>query len=414
MNRWKRVSDMKCKRTPGICCIFAFILLIAGTVHVRAQTQQKRNRGEGFYKCISANTPGHGDIWVTGRAIGFIWDDDPDDAARAKILDFIEADIDIGLYDIFCVSVQSRPFYPVHRFEPGWVGGMLKATIPDNKDLRLNGFGMSIRYNYNMIKDPKHSLGGFRNGGTGFMPEGFMVEGSTVEAKFLYDLDVIAKISALPFKLLFNAGVRVPFDREYLPYSQYLLDVGLAYVGVGADFFVEYSIEGFVNKSMDPKQFRFDWGGWGGEKVWEVAFSENPMFVTPGVRIRYENGVCLSLAVPVLLSLNQGSSMGEVGNDVYKYTDEMDRGVTDGFDPWFAKWKIAGSLSFPLRSTITSAEMMRNFLMMKNRKQQKRIDIDNRLQNLENKAPSQADEDADRQKRLEEIRKRREQMQSDE
>jgi hypothetical protein len=44
--------------------------------------------------------------------------------------------------------------------------------------------------------------------------------------------------------------------------------------------------------------------------------------------------------------------------------------------------KSSGNFRFPLRYKLTSAEMMRNFLLLKNTKQQNRLDIDNRLMKL--------------------------------
>jgi hypothetical protein len=64
---------------------------------------------------------------------------------------------------------------------------------------------------------------------------------------------------------------------------------------------------------------------------------------------------------------------------------------------------------------MTSAEMMRNFLLLKNTKQQNRLDIDNRLRNFEQSTTPEATEGADdEQKRLEEIKKRKEEMQKQE
>jgi hypothetical protein len=71
-----------------------------------------------------------------------------------------------------------------------------------------------------------------------------------------------------------------------------------------------------------------------------------------------------------------------------------------------------GTLSFPLHYHMTSAEMMRNFLLLKNIKQQNRLDIDDRLRNFERSTTAEPEDDAE--ERLEEIKKRKEEMQKQE
>jgi hypothetical protein len=97
--------------------------------------------------------------------------------------------------------------------------------------------------------------------------------------------------------------------------------------------------------------------------------------------------------------------------DLFPY--EVSHGIKDPFDPWFVKWKIVAMLSFPLKYKLTSAEMMRNFLLLKNMKQQNRLDIDNRLKDFKQPVvpgPA-ADTTNDAEKRLREIQKRKEEMQ---
>ena len=150
----------------------------------------------------------------------------------------------------------------------------------------------------------------------------------------------------------------------------------------------------------------------------EVHFWENPMYVSLGGRIRYDNGVTLFACVPFLVSSNVGSAMTTADKVLLnqsrepgsKYYDENKRGLTDPFDPWFAKWKIVGELSIPVFYRQTGSEMMRNFLLLKNRKEGKKIDIDQRLKQVESRGDSLQNDRSDAQRRLEEIRKRREQI----
>jgi hypothetical protein len=165
---------------------------------------------------------------------------------------------------------------------------------------------------------------------------------------------------------------------------------------------------------MQPKKFTFDINGDGIVDVWEVAFMENPMFITPGGRIRYQNGVTLFCCVPLLLSQNVGSDMTmKSENAIHEnFPLESARGITMGFDPWYTKWKIVAAISFPLIFRQTSAEMIRNFTLLKNQKSATRIDIDERLKAMNSGAPidTVAQEQKDNKRRLDEIKKAREQI----
>jgi len=135
-----------------------------------------------------------------------------------------------------------------------------------------------------------------------------------------------------------------------------------------------------------------------------VYFSENLMYLTLGGNVRYDNGCVLSVSVPLLVSKNSESRMRvEDLVELHRnsrsemFSDEKRRGIKDPFDPWFVKWKIAGSITFPLRFRMTSTELMRNYLLFKNRKDQRRIDIDKKI-------------GAEEENRLQKIKKRKEEI----
>jgi hypothetical protein len=209
-----------------------------------------------------------------------------------------------------------------------------------------------------------------------------------------------------------NTGMRIPFKKAQYVVAQYLFSTGVLYTDLGFDFFAEYSLEAF-NNVFKPKAII----NLGHPKT-EIRFSENPMYFTLGGRVRYENGVTLFACVPFLLSANAGSAMTSADRILLnqarspgdKFYDEHSRGISDPFDPWFAKWKIIGAVSFPLFYKQTGSEMMRNFLLLKNRKEKQKIDIDERLRRFEAGADSLKTNEADRKRRLEEIQKRRDQM----
>ncbi len=378
------------------------------------QSDYKRSRGEGFYRCESVNTVGSGNTWIQFRALGFLWDSEKDSKGLPEPFAFPELKAEVGIKNISSVYLASRMLdYSWHY---AWLSFGSKFTFLKNKDLRFQNVGMKIEYRHRFNSFLGTSIAGYRNSaGTGFTPEGFVVQGGNLSIMALYDLDFIAKFSWLPLKVSTNIGARIPFDREFTDYSQYLINFGIAYVGLGADVFIEYSLEAFGNSSTDPKKFSFSWPGWGGRfKTWEVAFSENPMYLTLGGRVRYPNGFVLYGAVPLLISQNKGSTISDVGNDLaVKFPDEAARGITDGFDPWYTKWKIIVDISFPIRFRQTGAEMRRSFLLLKNKKGKKKIDIDKRL-NLEKNKSEEEKKEEDKKRRLDSIKKRREEIESSE
>ncbi len=385
------------------------------------QTHLRRSRAEGFYACESANTPGHLNIWGETMLSAFIWDSERDSAtgrpASPVPQGYIHTRINAGLFDIGAIEafLQAPTFLRGSSPGIGVGGGALKITTPNNADLRFIGGGLVATYRYSMLKE-MNSLGGYRQGGTGFSPAGIYTEGPAIEVKALMDCDFLPKISNLPLKCMVNAGVRVPVDNQWRTFSQYLFSAGIAYAGLSFDAFVEYALEAFFNTDFEPKQFTYDWG-WGSAKTWEVAFSENPMHLVFGGRYRYDSGVNLSLYVPLLISANVGSTMEHSGGVIRdKFPEESKRGVTDGFDPWFAQWQVILRLGIPLRYRQTAAEMRRNFLLMKNRRGGAKIDIEKRLQMLEekNEDSENARDSKDAQRRLEEIRKRREELKQSE
>ena len=409
-------------RRGGECAVMAAMLLFAWTALVTqpfGQTEMKRNRGESYYRCLTSNTAGSGNLWLSLSGIGHVWDDSPTKSDLPKegfwmsnFRAFPETRIQAGLLDFAMVSVEARPL-SWHFAVPGWASGDLKLTWPNNKNLRLWGFGLDCKYLYNFINTTP-TLGGY----IGFMPEGYVALGSVIETKLLCDVDLISKITVLPLRIVLNLGIRNPLDSALSNNYQFLGDVGLVYSGYDFDFFTAFSIEAF-NNFTEPKLFVQKETA--GEKRFLVWFRENPMYLILGGNVRYPNGMTLSVSAPLLLSMNVESKMSRGDQkmldnrraDLFPY--EVAHGIRDPFDPWFVKWKIAGSFSFPIRYKMTSAEMMRNFLLLKNVKQQNRLDIDNRLRNFEQTTTPEAQEGADdEQKRLEEIKKRKEEMQKQE
>jgi hypothetical protein len=388
------------------------LLLCAGfTAAVFSQFEMKRERGESFYRCISSNTMGSGNIWLSVTSVGHVWDDVPLKQNRSEgfwvsnIRAFPEAKVSGGLFDFAMLSVESR-LVANGSVIPGWVSSDLKLTWPNNKNLRLFGFGLDAKYLYNNINS-KPSLGGY----IGFIPEGYVAKGGVFEGRLLFDVDMISKITILPLRFILNLGFRQPLEAIYAKNYQFLGDAGIVFSGYDYDFFAAYSVEAF-NNFLRPRPFTQHTPS--GDKKFLVWFSENPMYLILGGNVRYPNGITLSVTLPLLTSVNVESKMSRTDltylnrnrSDLFPY--EVAHGIKDPFDPWFVKWKVVGTVTFPLRFTMTGAETMRNFLLLKNTRQENRIDIDDRLRNFERRTTAEPEDDTD--KRLEEIKKRKEEM----
>lgn len=341
---------------------------------------QKRNRGESFYNCLNSNTSGHGNIWISLSATGHVWDDSPvtldSNSVKGKWISNVRAFPEVrahaGLFDIASLSLESRILG--NFWNPGWISIGCKLTTPNNKELRIHGYALDIKYNYQFIENGP-TLGGY----TGFMPEGFVSKGHTLESRLIYELDLLPLISNLPLRFIVNSGLRIPLRQDRRDFKQFLTDIAVVYSGYGFDFYTAYSLEAFNNLTK-PAVLKTDT-----YKKIAVFFPENLMCLTFGGKLRYDNGVVLAVSTPILLSTNRESKMTvKDHSDLHRhrsdlFPQEVNLGIKDPFDPWFVKWKIVGSISFPIRYSMTSSELMRNFLLLKNRKQDKKIDIDNRL-----------------------------------
>jgi len=362
----------------------------------------KTERGEGLYITEDPNVAGSGNIWASFNATGFLWDTDENSQQPEKYA-FPEIKAICGIKNLSEIYIASRFLSYGWKFD--WASIGTKFTFGNNKKLTMNKFGIKAEYKYRFLKEFHSSIAGFQDSkGTGFVPEGFIVRGNIITLMGLYSFDVIAKRSTLPLKLFANIGTRIFANSNYYNYSQYLIRTGISLGGLGWSVFAEYSLDAFLNRSTEPKKFSFDWN-WGSTKTWEVAFSENPMYLTLGGKIRYENGAVISMAIPFLLSFNRGSDITyKSPNKIHTdFPDEAARGINDAFDPWFAKWKIVLAISYPFRYKQTSSELKRTFLIMKNKKKNKRIDLESQMN-------SEGDTKKQDTKRLEEIRNRQKKL----
>lgn len=402
---------MKIKNYKSTIFIIAGLFLFGANGTASAS---KRDRGIGLYNVMSANTTGKGNVWLEGKGTGFIWDN------GSKLFLFPDLDLSWGALNFLELKINSRLLS--YTWRPHNISGEIKLTIPNNRKIRFWGLGLSAKYNKCLLKDIKPSNGGIRHGATGFYPEGFNFGAGTREIVVANEFDLTAITSYLPFTFYLNNGYAMSNDPAFTKYNQYLLGIGTEFKLFMVDFFLEYTLRSFhniysfkifqnlkepviVNLPLSPVP-----------KKYAVWFTENPMFITPGARIHYKNGIRLWGAVSISLKKDKGATNSDKGAanisrlEGYNTSDlTADKyPVTDGFTPFYTDWMLKGGISLPLRYRKPSSEMYRDFILKKNVKAKKRIDVDEELENKKkkDKKKQQQEEDLKRLKEIEERKKK--------
>ncbi len=393
----------------------ACIIVLLFIVPITSQEVFKLSSGEGLAFCDNANTHNRGDIWLSGFGRGFYWDNPDGKKGGFPLKIFPSGSLDIGILRYWDASFSTELLSYGFKI-PGNFRVKSKITLPNNNKLRLIGLALSGSYTYNFLKDYS-SIGGYRNIIAGFSPEGIMYSGGSFELRAISDVEFIKWKSFLPLKFYINIGYRssmqdMPGAVNYngsilLPdpkrYAQYIFFSGLEYKGLETDFFVEFYAEAF--NSIKELQ-TIVWIG--GEKVSKFPYylSENPMYLTPGMRIKYSNGVMLMAALPILLSKEKGLTSTSVKNNELTPSDKA-QGWTDGFSPFYANWKVTAKMSIPLHLTMSNAEMIRRFLLMKNRSKKQTMDID---EAIDKKDKKKNENKTDEEKMKDDIDKRKQEM----
>ncbi len=359
----------------------------------------KRERGDNLYQTISANTMGKGNLWLSAQLMGFIWDNSltaKQGGGQLKIFPSLE-----GRYGIF-QFLQAR-FYSrllSYGFQPGYVGAELKTTIPNNMAIRFLGLGLAVQYERGLLTEFS-SIGGTRFGATGFSPEGLIYESGSTNFILAADFDFLALSSYTPLTLYANAGYALPNDGAYSQLGQFLMRTGIEYKGIGADFFTEFWMNA-LNNFREP----FLVENLPHPRRYFVHFSENAWFITAGARMRYESGLTtfanISLRPKALVSDPgapiEADRLGEAAVQSMENSTE----VNAGFSPFYADWMLQGGIAYPIRYAQPSSEIYRGFLLKKNEKRKKVIDIDEKV-----KASGTNAEEEESKKRLEQIEERK-------
>jgi len=366
----------------------AIVLAVAALLFGQGVESTKMISGTGLYWCEDASTIGKGNIIGSAFGRGFKWDE-----GSFRIFPCIGGEY--GILPWLDVSLSSE-ILTYGWSIPGDIRLKVKAGLPLENRLRLFNGGISATY-INNLNTSFPSNGWRIEGDLGFSPEGLRYVGSFMDLMFIGDADIIAWKSFLPLKAYLNVGWRVPFSTKLDGYYQTLIRTGICYKGLITDFFIEYSLEAFQG-FKGYREINFSKGSTSNYRF-PYYFSENPMYITPGFRMKYSTGASITISIPVLISQEQGYPSGSTTTDVKNQT-----GLTDGFSPFYADWKLTARLDFPFRYTPVNAEIVRKFILLKSRKTKQTIDIDEQLKK-DDTAPKSEEE-----KLQQDLDKKREEM----
>ncbi len=360
-----------------IIILTAFIACAYG----QATESIKLVSGNGLYWCEEAATRGKGNIIGSFYGRGFIWDDD----SPFRLFPSISGEY--GILSWLDVSLSTEIITYMWSV-PGEIRLKVKTAPPLENRLRLFNGALSLSYAHNFNKE--FPSNGWRYvGDLGFSPEGLRYVGGFIDIMTLGDAELIAWKSFLPLKVYLNAGFRIPTSTDLDNYWQMRLFTGVCYKGLITDFFLEYSLEaleGFKGyRVIEFKRSNI------GDFSFPYYFSENPMYITPGFRMKYASGASITVALPILVSQEQGYTASSVRTGEIERTGAKEKGITDGFSPFYADWKLTARLDFPFRYTPVNAEIVRKFMLLKNRKGGGTIDIDEKLKSKSNTTENDED-----------------------
>jgi hypothetical protein len=349
--------------------------------------------GDGLYFCENSTTFGKRNIWLNLHGRGFYWDDPDPGTGGMPVKIFPCAGADMGLLS-FIDAGASMEVLSYGFTVPGNLKVRTKITTPFNKRIRPLGAALSCTYTLGLL-DHYPSLGGYRNRDIGFYAEGIYIAKNQLEFKFIGDIDFIRLVEFLPFKIYVNIGYRMPVNRDYDFYDQYLFTAGLEYKGLTTDYFVEGHME--VLRGPDGQNWikngfydritvsMLDRNGY--PKIFPYHFNENPMYVSPGIRLKYKNGIAVCVAAPILLSREVGFTIKTITQAQKDSVGEPDQPWTDGYSPFYTDWKICGKISVPIRFKSTPSEMVRKFIFLKRRGEKPVLDIDEAISKKKEMAP---------------------------
>lgn len=382
--------------------MFLRIFLIVLIFLLSINAERINPRGDGLITTISSNTYGKNNILIKTFGRAYYWDDagiDPITGEGSnyplKVLPSLGVDYGILPYLDCGLSIEAvgRSFTLASE-----ITARIKGTLPTNSKLRFYGLALDIEYKYNRVAN-FGSIGGYREGGTGFSADGIMYEGSSLKFIIANDLDLISIDSKLPIRVLLNTGYLMSLNRTFSYLDQIVLSLGLEYKGINSDFFLETGLKTLSLFDASTRIEELD----NGLHIFTVHFLENYIYFTPGIRLKFENGVVFTGGFPLSLAKEVGEDIHAIPNQSpIRSTFFRDEG-TDGFSPFYADWQINGKITIPIKFKTTTSEMVRNYLLLKNIKHIKKRSIEEKL----NK------NDTDSEKRLIELEEKKKKIQEE-
>ncbi len=377
---------------------------------------EKRDRYSGLFHTSSSSVMGRNNLFLNIYGRTFLWDNN----AASNVPTIIpNLELGYGLWDIFQLSGGMQ----IMTTRPSLAFLKIKMTTPNNKNIRMLGFSQSFEVYKNLSKEFKSN--GFRFENQGFTPDHFKHGGTGIVSYYKFvsalDFELIRLTTLLPLKFYLNLGYELPVEQwmdtrkkeaeenyeetyrlsseqdEYkgsTDFSKVPAMIGMELKTSSTDFFLE--LEGDFFRSHIEELFK---GKKGSEKFWvrynvvlagdnlkvfDMHIMENPIFINVGGRLKYPNGLTLSGGFSWLLSRDYGGTFGGCSEKNVCHGDPIP-GARDGFSTFYPQWRLFGGLSYPLKFQQTSAELYRTYLLRKNRKNRKVIDIES---NLEEKTES--------------------------
>jgi len=391
--------------------LFLFWLLLT-VCTIDALAIEKRGRWAGLYKSNSSSVMGKENLYISIYGRAYLWDNGG--GQKPTIIPHIE--LGYGFWDYFDVFGGLQ----VMTTRPSLLFMKLKVTSPNNKNIRFIGLAQTFEIYSNLSKEFKSN--GFRYGNEGFTSDHFKYGGSGFLAsyKFMTTLDIeFIKISTwLPFKLYLNAGLELPVnswmrahketatvafrDQFYsndtasdfagtTNFAKLPVIIGLELKTHTTDFFVELESEIFYEhfkqlfgsaKGSEKYWVRYnvilESGDVGFLKIFDMHLMESPIYVNIGGNLKYANGLSLMGGFSWLLSRDYGGKLGGCDRENLCHGEKI-LAPREGYSPFYPQWKLFGGIKYPFKFHQTSAELYRTYLLRKNRKSRKVIDIDSNI-----------------------------------
>ncbi len=385
-----------------------FLWIIGGNVFAF----EKRDRWSGLNMVTSSSTMGKGNFFLSMHGNAFLWDNQ-----AAEKLPTILPNLELGYGVLDYLHIVGG--LEVRTTKPSLAYLKFKITTPNTKSIRFFGVSQSIEMYRNLLDEFKSN--GFRYKNEGFSPDKFIIGNDDYITFFRFitsmDVELIKWSAYLPFKFYFNIGFEgglsswmaqnVQAARDVYKtinngkeasegstnFSKVPISFGVELKTQKTDFFIEVVSEPFLenikkiiylgNEKKDLTLVRYNVVVSGKEpllKILDIHLFEVPIYLSIGSKLKYSNGSTFQFGFSWLLSHDVGASLGPCNSE-----NKCREGAEDGFSPFYPQWKLFGRINYPIRFKQSSAELYRAYILKKNKKSRKVLDINNRLKGLKDK-----------------------------